>query len=93
VPAPDPVLFLASSLPASAGVLAYGPAPGIELIPYFLGLVAWAGLSVVAVLLSPITALLRRLRRGRGTPPPEPKSEPQTAPEPESPGEGNHDRA
>jgi hypothetical protein len=49
----------------AAGVLAYGPGPGVELIPYFLGLVAWAGLAVAAVLLSPITALLRRLRRGR----------------------------
>jgi len=57
---PDPLPFV------TGGLLAYGPAPGLELIPYFLGLLAWAGLAIGAVLLSPISALLRRLRRGRG---------------------------
>ena len=93
MPGPDPVLFVAVLLAASAGVLAYGPAPGLELIPYFLGLLAWAGLAFLAVLLSPITALLRRLRRTRSTPPAEPKGQPMTASAPESPGEGSHDRA
>ena len=44
---------------------AYGPVPGVEFLPYFLGLVAWAGLALLAVLLSPFSALLRRLR-GQG---------------------------
>ena len=52
----------------TGGLLAYGPAPGLELIPYFLGLLAWAGLAIGAVLLSPITALLRRLRKTREAP-------------------------
>jgi hypothetical protein len=59
VPGLDPLLALA----LSAGLFAYGPAPGVELIPYFLGLLAWAGLAVASILLSPITRLLRRLRR------------------------------
>jgi hypothetical protein len=70
VPVPDSCFLLA--------VFAYGPGPGLEFIPYFLGLLAWAGFAFVAVLLSPITALLRRLRRGRGAPPPEtPAREPE----------------
>ncbi len=60
---PDPLLFLTASLPAPAGVLAYGPAPDAELIPYFLGLLTWAGFALAAVLLWPVSALLRRLRR------------------------------
>ncbi len=68
MPAPD-------ALPLF-GVLAYGPAPGLELIPYFLGLLAWVGLALSAFLLAPITALIRRLRRARGAVPPEPKNEP-----------------
>ena len=68
---PDPFLFLTTPLPAPAGVLAYGPAPDAELIPYFLGLLTWAGFALAAVLLWPVSALLRRLRRkkdpGQGT--------------------------
>jgi hypothetical protein len=60
VPAPDP-----------SCLLAYGPAPGVELIPYFLSLLAWMGLAFLAVLLRPIVALARWLR---GAPPIEPKS-------------------
>jgi len=46
--------------------LAYaGPGAGLELIPYFLALLAWAGLALGAVCLWPITAFLRRLRKGR----------------------------
>jgi hypothetical protein len=67
-------------------VLAYGPAPEVELIPYFLGLLAWAGLALSAFLLAPVAALLRRLRRARGVPPPDPKPAPPTASAPEPPG-------
>lgn len=49
----------------SDSLLAYGPAPGMEFIPYFLGLAAWAGLAFLSVLLSPFTALIRRLRRSK----------------------------
>ena len=79
MPGPDPL-----GLPAVFGLFAYGPAPGIELIPYFLGLLAWMGLALGAVLLSPITALLRFFRRGRGAPPPAPPASeplPDKAPE------------
>jgi hypothetical protein len=62
VAGPDPVSSLASAL------LAYGPAPGLEFITYFLGLVAWVGMALAAVLLAPLSALLRRLRRNRKTP-------------------------
>jgi hypothetical protein len=85
--APDPFVLTALSL------FAYGPVPGVELIPYFLGLLAWMGLALGAVLLSPITALLRLFRRKRGAPPPVPASEPKTTSVPESPGEGNPNRA
>jgi hypothetical protein len=57
VPAPDPFVFLP--------VLAYGPAPGLELLPYFFALLGWLGLSFAAILLAPFSALLRRLRRRR----------------------------
>jgi hypothetical protein len=73
------------------GLFAYGPVPGIELIPYFLALLAWVGLALGSILLSPITALLRLFRRRRAPQPlPEPASEPKTTSVPESPGEGNH---
>jgi hypothetical protein len=87
VPAHDPFLLAA----ASGGVLAYGPAPGVELIPYFLALLGWVGLAFAALILSPITALVRRLRRGRGAPLVEPKGEPAPGPVPEPPGEAKHD--
>jgi hypothetical protein len=87
VPDPDAVLFLA----APRCLLAYGPAPGVELIPYFFSLLGWVGLALAAVLLSPLAALLRRLRKARGGPPAAPRDEPTTAPE--SPREGSHDAA
>jgi hypothetical protein len=55
-------MAVAAFLSMPAGVLAYGPGPPIDLIPYFLGLAAWAGFAFLAILLSPLTALLRRLR-------------------------------
>jgi hypothetical protein len=85
VPGPDVYL----SFPLLEVVLAYGPAPGLELIPYFLGLLAWAGLAFVAIILAPLSALLRRIRGARPVSPAESK----TASEPESPGETSHDRA
>ena len=96
---PGPELFLCQAIPVAGallpvldGVLAYGPGPPVDLIPYFFGLVSWVGLAFVAVLLSPLTALLRRLRRARGAPPEEPKSAPMTASVPESTPESSRDR-
>ena len=43
-------------------VLAYGPAPGLEFLPYSLGLLAWIWLAILAIVIAPITALIRRLR-------------------------------
>jgi hypothetical protein len=60
-----PAISVAAFLPMPAGVLAYGPGPPVDLIPYFLGLAAWAGFAVIAIVLSPLTALLRRLRGKR----------------------------
>lgn len=68
--------FLCAFLSLPGELWAYGPAPGVELIPYFLGLAAWIGMAFFAVLLAPFSALLRRLRRGKNAPPPaEPKTE------------------
>jgi hypothetical protein len=84
VPGPDaflmPVVALSPALMLGAGILAYGPAPGVELIPYFLGLLAWLGVALVAILRSPISALVRRLRSARGAPPGQPKTELLTMP-------------
>ena len=50
-------------------LVAYSPGPGLELIPYFVGLVTWAGLAFAAIFLSPVAAFLRRMRRNwRGDP-------------------------
>jgi hypothetical protein len=76
-------------LDISRFLLAYGPAPGVELIPYFLGLLAWVGLAFAAVIRSPISSLLRRLRRAiTGQ-----RAEPKVASTTESPGEGSYDKA
>ena len=79
------------SLPESAHLLAYGPAPGVELIPYFLGLLAWAGLAFATVLLWPLSALLRRFRRASRAGEAGPNSKPLSASVPESSGQGSHD--
>lgn len=57
------------------GLWAYGPAPGVELIPYFLGLAAWVGMAFLAILLAPFSALLRRLRGKKTVSPEEQKKE------------------
>src|SRR5437868_1934030 len=86
VPGPDSLIIAPSLIPAWPPLLAYGPFPGIELIPYFLGLVVWMGLAFAAFLFSPITALLRRLRRGRVAPVAESNAETPPQPLPEPPG-------
>ena len=68
-------------------MLAYiGPGTGLELIPQFLALLAFAGTAFLAVLLWPITALWRMLRRGKASQAPavaastsEPMPEPEVA--------------
>jgi hypothetical protein len=73
-----PILF-SVWLPEGGELLAYGPAPGMELIPYFLALLGWVGLAFAAIVMAPLSALLRRLRRARGTE----RKEPETASTPE----------
>jgi hypothetical protein len=78
VPAPD-------TLALTSGLFAYGPVPGVELIPYFLALVSWVVLALGALLLSPFTAIVRRLRRARGASPAAPGEGPQPLTPPPSP--------
>ena len=66
-------------------LLAYGPAPGMEFIPYFLALLGWIGLALGSFILWPVTALIRRLRRGRSVPPGEPTCEARPVSEPAAP--------
>ena len=91
--APDPLFLTAPLL--------YGPVPGVEFIPLFLGLLTWVGVALAAVFLAPIRALIRRLRNLRGKNSAEPLrdntmavpgSEPLPASVPESPDEGRRDR-
>jgi hypothetical protein len=84
VPGPDPSL-----LPRFGVLLAYGPAPGVELIPYFIGLATWAGLALTAVLWWPVAALLRRFRNGSGSPPAAKTGAPIVPSVPESPGDAS----
>lgn len=67
--------FVHSLSQLSTGLWAYGPAPGLELIPYFLGLAAWVGMAFLAILWAPFAAFLRRLRGGKDPPPKAPKNE------------------
>jgi hypothetical protein len=91
VPVLDPLsLFAVSSssfgMTGPVNLLAYGSLPGMELIPYFLALVAWVFMAISAIFLSPFTALIRRIRRTRGTPAAEAKSEPTNPPNPQPEG-------
>jgi hypothetical protein len=54
-------LLLATPAPALGYV---GPGPGLEMIPYFFSLVAWAGMAVGATLAWPVCSLVRRLWSG-----------------------------
>ncbi len=72
-----------------AGLFAYGPAPGLELIPYFLGLLAWVGMAVLAVLWTPIAALWRRLRGKRGPAAAAPESDALPTSTPTTQGDGS----
>jgi hypothetical protein len=92
VPGPDISLLLAlSPTPfANSGgdsLFAYGSLPGMELIPYFLALLAWVGMALAAIFLAPFTALLRRLRSSRNPPAPKQETEATASIIPESPGE------
>ena len=66
----------------------------MELIPYFLALLAWAGLAILSIFLSPFRAVWRRMRGKRQAAAAElahaPESAAQAAPEPA--GEGAPDR-
>jgi hypothetical protein len=54
---------------SSLGLFAYaGPGLGFELIPYFLGLLAWIMFAFGSVILSPVTALFRLFRKGKVEP-------------------------
>jgi hypothetical protein len=78
-------------MPMFGLIFAYGPAPGVELIPYFLGLMTWAALAVSAILWWPVAALVRRLRKG---PSARPTLGAPTVPSvPESPGDASRDPA
>jgi hypothetical protein len=57
-----------------------GPGTGLELLPQFFALLAFAGMAVLGVLLWPITTLWRYLRRGRQQ---QPAASATTAPTPE----------
>jgi hypothetical protein len=54
-------LVLLAARPAWAYV---GPGPGMELVPQFFSLLTWAAVALGAVLLWPVTALIRWARGG-----------------------------
>ncbi|HEY7331285.1 MAG TPA: hypothetical protein VH592_26865 [Gemmataceae bacterium] len=82
--------LIPSLLPTSFGLWAYGPAPGVELIPYFLGLAAWVGMAFLAILWAPFSALIRRLRGNKNAPVVEAKNEvPAEKTEPRPQGSGS----
>lgn len=65
MPGPDSFALgaAAATFVLPAALVAYSPGPGLELIPYFAGLVTWAGLAFAAIFLSPVIAFVRRLGR------------------------------
>ncbi len=76
-------------MPAPDVLFAYGPVPGVELIPYFLALLAWIGLALAALVRSPVRAVVRLFRHTRtessGAATAEPPAAAATTPPPESP--------
>ena len=62
-----------------------GPSP--DFIPYFLGMLAWAGTALVAILAWPLSILIGRFRETGGEGPPEGINQPATGPLPKAPGE------
>lgn len=84
---PVPELLIAAHAAACShsqyglgSLLGYGPLPGVELIPYFLALLLWVGLALLSILLSPISALIRFIRKARRSAPIELNSEMNIAP-------------
>ena len=62
-----PLLALAVLLAWSGRAMAYvGPGAGLELIPYFFGLLMWVVIAFVTLLLWPVFALVRLIRGSRG---------------------------
>jgi hypothetical protein len=60
------VLAVSCVLLAPGCALAYvGPGPGVDNIPVFYGLLIVVGLALAAVLVWPISAVIRRLLRGK----------------------------
>lgn len=59
----------------SSPLFAYGPVPGVELIPYFLALVGWVILALLGVFFSPLVRLIRRLRGSKAVARPDEKQE------------------
>jgi len=73
-------LATASSPAAITGLFGYGPGPGVELIPYFLGLLGWVALALAGIFAAPLSALLRLLRRRpQEKPAPPPTANPTAA--------------
>ena len=71
--------------------LAYGPFPGIELVPYFFGLIAWAILAMLAIFLAPLKALWRRIRGSIAPPANHSARAPEAPPLAEPPSDGGRD--
>lgn len=42
-----------------------GPGPGMEMIPYFMSLLVWAGVAMGGALLWPVSAFISRFRKPR----------------------------
>jgi hypothetical protein len=66
-----------------------GPGPGLEFVPYFLAMLAWAGAALGAMLLWPISALFRRFQKA----PPEGNATSSLASQPEPPVEAHKENA
>lgn len=87
MPAPECLhhLMMTLWLPGAGPVVGYVAGPGAEFIPYFLGLLAFAGTALFAIVLWPFRALLRQLRRGKAVPSVRQGDDPAPAAAPELP--------